>query len=216
MNSVALGASRTRSHDWRQALERLSIYAPVVLMGLLALGSYWLQRATPATPLPTPERLVAHEASDVMRGFSVRTYGPGGALKTEMFGDEARRFSDDGSTEIDQARIRSFNPDGVLMTAQARRIWTDAANEQYVLTGDAVVVREAATLPAGQHLERLEFRGDHLHVFAKERRVVGKEPVLLIRGNNRVRANQMDWSENTGVANLSGQVHATLAAPKRP
>ena len=27
--------------------DRLSIYLPVVLMGLLAMGSYWLLRATP-------------------------------------------------------------------------------------------------------------------------------------------------------------------------
>lgn len=219
MNAAVLTAPAapiSRGRQWRLAVERLSIYAPVVLMGMLALGSYWLLRATPTTPESTPERAVAHDASDVMRRFSVRTYGPGGQLKTEVFGAEARRFSDDGSMEIDQARIRSFNPDGVLMTAKARRVWTNAGNEEYVLTGDAVVVREAATLPTGQRLDRLEFQGEHLHVFAKEQRVVSDQPVLLIRGNNQVRANQMDWSDKERVAHLTGQVRATLAGRPRP
>lgn len=205
-----------RSRQWRVYLERLSIYAPVVLMALLALGSYWLLRATPPTPAPTPDRPEVHDASDVMRRFSVRTYGPGGQLKTEVFGEEARRYPDDGSMEIDQARIRSFNADGVPMTAQARHIWTNAGQEEYVLKGDAVVVREAATLPSGQRLERLEFRGDHLHVFVKDERVVSRQPVLLIRGHNQVRAQRMDWSETERVAHLEGQVRATLAARQRP
>ncbi|MES3011948.1 MAG: hypothetical protein V4738_14260, partial [Pseudomonadota bacterium] len=40
--------------NWRHALDRLSrgwertaIYIPVLLMGLLALGTYWLVRNTP-------------------------------------------------------------------------------------------------------------------------------------------------------------------------
>ena len=40
----------------RRGWDRLSIYLPVVLMGLLALGSYWLLRATPEPELPVAER----------------------------------------------------------------------------------------------------------------------------------------------------------------
>ena len=48
--------------SWRHArrrLEALMVYAPVVLMGLLALASYWLLRATPevaGSPAPRAAR----------------------------------------------------------------------------------------------------------------------------------------------------------------
>jgi lipopolysaccharide export system protein LptC len=201
----------SRLRALRLKVEYLSIYMPVLLMALLALGSYWLLRATPSASGPVAERAVVHDPSDVMLGFSVRTYGPGGALKTEVFGQEARRFPDDNSMEMDQARVRSFSPLGVLTTAQASSVWTNAGHEEYVLKGQAVVVREAATLPSGQQLERLEFQGEQLHVFAQEERVSSSSPVLLIRGRNRVTANQMDWSERDRVGHLTGRVRATLA-----
>lgn len=200
----------------RRGAERLSIYMPVLLMAMLALGSYWLLRATPAPPAPVVERAEVHEPTDVMRRFSVRTYGPGGALQTEVFGVEGRRYPDDGSTEIDQARVRSFSPEGVLTTAVARKVWTNAANDEYVLQGDAVVVRAATTLPSGQKLERLEFRGEHLRVLAKEDRVLSDSPVLLIRGASQITANQLDWTDRDRVAQLTGRVRATLVGRMRP
>lgn len=224
--------SRRHVRPWWHVVERLSLYMPVVLMALLALGSYWLLRATPPTPSPEPERMVDHQPTDVMRGFAVRTYGPDGHLRSEVLGQEARRFADDSSMEMDQARIRSFSDTGVLTTAEGDRVWTDANHRQYVLTGNAVVVRHAGPAakptrllkqpdslqlphPAAP-LERLEFRGDHLQVFTDERRVVSEQPVLLIRGNHRITAQRLDWADTERVALLTGRVRALLATRAHP
>ena len=91
----------------RRGWDRLSIYLPVVLMGLLALGSYWLLRATPEPVLPVAERPPQHEPDYFMRGFAVRSFAPDGSLRSEVRGTEARHYPDTNSTEIDQARIRS-------------------------------------------------------------------------------------------------------------
>lgn len=212
--AAALPRVQPRRHvrPWWHVLERLSIYMPVLLMALLALGSYWLLRATPPPPGPEPERVVDHHPTDVMRGFAVRTYGPDGGLRSEVRAVEGRRFADDGSMEMDQARIRSFSDTGVLTTAEADRVWTDAGHVHYVLRGHAVVVRHAAQLPGMAPLERLEFQGDHLKVNTTERHVVSDEPVLLIRGGNRITAQRLDWADKEGVAHLNGRVRAHLAA----
>ena len=47
-----------RSAAWRpgRVWDQVSIYLPVLLMGLMALGSYWLLRATPEATLPAALR----------------------------------------------------------------------------------------------------------------------------------------------------------------
>lgn len=213
--SAASGAPRGRLRQVRHSLERLSIYMPVVLMGLLAMGSYWLLRSTPPAVVPTPVRPAVHEATDVMRRFSVRTYSGDGTLRSEVFGQEARRFPDDRSMEIDHARVRAIDPNGSVITAEAERIWVNAGHEEYELTGNAVVVREAAKLPSGQVLARLEFQGEHLYIYAQDKRLLSRRPVLLLRGADRITADHMDWSERDGVAHLTGRVRAQLSG-KRP
>jgi lipopolysaccharide export system protein LptC len=197
-------------------VERLSIYLPVLLMALLAAGSYWLLRATPTLQAAPEARVEKHEPDSIMRRFSVRTYGPGGQLKSEVFGQEARHFADDGSMEIGQARIRSFSPEGVLTTASAHSVWTDATESEYILRGNAVVVRDEATLPSGKKLARLTFQGEFLRVKVDERRVLSDQPVELTRGVDRITANQLDYADREGVAQFTGRVRAQFAGPLTP
>lgn len=213
---LPLPASRRRRHVLLRTVERLSVYVPVFLMGLVALASYWLLRSTPEVSAPIAKAAPEHVPTDVMRRFAVRTYGPGGALRTEVFGQEARLFPDDGSMEIDQSRIRSIHPQGVVTTALSQHAWTNAAHDEFVLKGNAVVVREAISLPSGEQLDRLEFQGQHLHVYSAARRVVSEQPVVLIKGGNRITANQMDYTEHQRerVAVLTGRVRAWLVGRK--
>ena len=192
----------------RRGWDRLSIYLPVVLMGLLALGSYWLLRATPEPVLPVAERPPQHEPDYFMRGFAVRSFAPDGSLRSEVRGTEARHYPDTNSTEIDQARIRSQQPGSPLTTATAQRVTSNANQTEFVLRGNAVVVREAA----GANRPRLTFQGEHLQVLTDTRRVLSDKPVLLLRGRDQIQANSLDFQDNTGVALLQGRVVATLQA----
>ena len=192
----------------RRGWDRLSIYLPIVLMGLLALGSYWLLRATPEPELTSIERPPQHEPDYFMRGFAVRSFAPDGGLRSDVRGAEARHYPDTDSTEIDQARIRTQPPGSTLTTARADRVTSNADQTEYVLRGNAVVVREAA----GANRPRLEFNGEHLRVLTGERRVTSEQPVVLLRGRDQIRANTLDFREATGVALLQGRVQATLQA----
>ncbi len=204
------------ARSWRAAFERLTIYLPLLLMGLLALASYWLLQATPGAPVPGPERTEVHQPHHVMQGFLVRTHGPGGVLNTEVLGSEARLFPDDGSMEVDNPRVRSFSPDGVLTTLAANQGWSNKANDEFVLRGDARVVRQSATLANGQRLAQLEFQGQHMRVFTAQHRVVSDEPVLLLRGADRITANRLVYNDEQRVAVLTGRVRAQLVARPQP
>lgn len=193
----------------RSLWDRVSIYLPVLLMGLLALASYWLLRATPTAPDAQPERAPSHEPDYLMRRFSVKVFDADGTLKSEVFGSEARHHPDTDTTVIDQARIRSVGTEGQVTTATAQRIVSNGAQTQFTLEGDAVVIREPAERTDGA--PPLEFRGEQIQVFTDTERVVSDRPVLLIRGNDRLSANALDYrGGNERVAVFTGRVRATL------
>lgn len=194
----------------RAGWDRLSLYLPVLLMGLLALGTYWLVRSTPML-LPTEqEAAVGHDADYFMRKFSVKTFDGMGRLKSEVLGADARHFPDTESLEIDLVRIRSFNEEGRLTTATASRALTNSDASEVQLIGNARVVRELTVDQAGRTQPRVEFRGEYLHAFMNTERIESDKPVELIRGKDQFTADSMAFDNVSRVIQLKGRVKGTL------
>jgi len=197
--------------NWlRTGWERLSLYLPVVLMGLMALGTYWLVRSTPQLTAPESQAPVRHEADAFMRKFSVKTFDETGRLKSEVVGTDARHFPDTDTLEIDFVRIRAYGDSGGLTTATARRAVTNADASEVELFGDAHVVREPVVDKTGRLQPRGEFRGEFLHAFLKSERVKSHKPVELIRGNDRFTADTLDFDNVARVIQLEGHVKGTM------
>ncbi len=202
-----------RASAWkliRTGWERIAIYLPIILMGLLAMGTYWLARNTPAVDVPGTQTAPSHDPDYSMRGFSVKTFDAGGRLKTEVYGTEARHYPDTDTLEIDQPRIRAFNERGELTLATAQRALSNADGSEVQLIGDAVVTREAVTDAAGHTRPRLEFRGEFLHAFLNVERVKSHKPVALTRGDDKFTAENMDFDNIAQVMTLHGRVSGVL------
>lgn len=196
----------------RHAWERLSLYLPVILMGVLALGTYWLVRSTPLLAPVVQTSVAQHEPDYVMHQFSIKTFDAVGRLKSEVFGADARHYPDTDTLEIDQVRIRSFNVEGHLTTATARRAITNGDASEVQLLGDARVVRESVSGQTGSAQPRMEFRGEFLHAFMKTERVMSDKPVQLLRGNDQFTADTMDFDNVNRVMLLQGRVKGTLVS----
>ncbi len=202
----------------RDALDRLTIYLPVILTALLALGTYWLVRNAPRLLEPSAREAPTHEPDFFMRGFVVKNFLPGGELRSELFGKEGRHYPDNDTLEVDQVRVRAISPQGFTTRATADRGLSNGDGSEVQLFGNAVVVREAATGSSGRAVPRLEFRGDFLHAYLDSERVTSNKPVTLIRGTDRFTADTLDYDNLSGVANLQGRVRGLLmpsaAAPR--
>ncbi|MGE4241563.1 LPS export ABC transporter periplasmic protein LptC [Ramlibacter sp.] len=182
------------------------MYMPVILMGVLALGTYWLARNTPVAGTPQAERPLTHEPDYYMRGFSVKSFDAAGRLKSELHGEEARHYPDTDTLEVDKPRIRSFNPRGALTVATANRAISNADGSQVQLIGNAVVVREGAA-----DAPRLEIRGEFLHAFLETERVTSDRPVVLLRGDSRFSADNLAYDNLERVLELRGRVQGSFA-----
>lgn len=207
------GTAALRASPWmrlRRLLDRLSAWLPVMLMGLLALGTYWLARNAPVFAPPQAKAAPTHEPDYYMRNFSVRTFDPAGRLKSEVLGTEARHFPDTDTLEIDQPRIRSFSERGDVTVARARLGLSNGAGTEVQLIGEAVVTRAASNAPAGQVRPGLEFRGEFLHAFLETERVKSHRPVVLVRGSDQFSADTLDYDNLDRTADLRGRVRGLL------
>jgi len=194
----------------RAGWDSVAVYLPIILMGLMALGTYWLARNTPTLGSPEAQRAATHDPDYFMRRFSVKTFDAAGRIKSEVYGTEARHYPDSDTLEIDQPRIRSFNTRGELTVATARKALSNADGSEVQLIGDAVVTREAAADAQGHMRPRLEFRGEFLHAFLNTERVKSHKPVELTRGTDRFTADSLEYDNADQVLELRGRVHGTL------
>ena len=199
----------------RRVWDRFAVYLPLLLMGLMAMTTYWLVRNTPAMDEAQLEAAPRHVPDYFMRDFSVKVFGEDGKLKSEIVGLEGRHFPDTDTLEIDQPRIRLLGVQGRTTTAVARRGLINADGSEVQLFGQAVVIREANTHAQGVVSPRSELQSDFLHLFANTEQVRSHLPVVLVRGaGDRFTADGMDYDNLDRVMQLKGRVHGTLQPPK--
>ena len=189
----------------RRIAELISAYLPVLLMGLLALGTWWLVKSTPqedAARAAVPPR---HEPDYTMHRFSVQRFAADGKLRAQIEGDEVRHYPDTDTLEIDGVHMRAISSGPHVTVASARRAIVNGDATEVQLLGGAQVTREAAGgAPA------IEFRGEFLHAFLNSERVRSHLPVTIRRGGTEFRADTLDFSGLDRVVQLKGRVRANF------
>lgn len=195
----------------RQGWDRITIYLPMLLMLLLALGTYWLMRSAPLFAKPRAEKEVRRDPDYEMQRFSVKTFDQDGRLKSEVYGDQAWHYPHNDVLEISGVQIRSYNIErGYYTLATASRAVTTSQAKEVELIGKAHVLRPAVVDKQARTLPRVSFRSEYLHAFLDEERVMSDKPVELIHGENRIEAQSLNFSKYDQVIELRGRVRGTL------
>ena len=200
----------------RQVLDRVTIYLPLIMVGLLTLGSYWLLRSNPAKEEDHPARMVKHEPDYYMNEFSLRTFGAKGQLRSEIYGADARHYPDTDTLEISRIRLKSFDQKGYMIIASADRAIANGDGTEVQLIGQAVVQREY--LPrskADPKRAPVRLSGEFLHAFLDSGQLKSHKPVELQRGQNKIRADSMTLDEIEQTVQLSGRVKGEIRPQNR-
>jgi lipopolysaccharide export system protein LptC len=205
MGLIATPASRQKlGRLW----DRVSLYLPVLAMGLLALLSYWVLRSSPLTAPPRAERAVTHHPDYFMHDFAVRSFAPDGMLESEIFGREARHYPDTQTLEIDQAKLHAVQPNSSQTNGSARKLSIDGANTRYRFEGQVKIVRIGNPRLG---TPEMTFAGEELTILTEEQTISSTQPVVITRGSDRITAQSLQYSEKQRLATLQGQVRTTLA-----
>ncbi len=199
----------------RQMWDRFSVYLPIILMGLMALATYWLVRNTPTVAEITHVAAPQHAPDYFMRDFSLKIFDQHGRLKSEMVGTQGRHFPDTDTLEIEQPRIRAISKEGRVTTARAMRAVINADGSEVQLFENAVLIRDAVKMSTTETQPRSELHSEFLHLFANTEIIRTHLPVELVRGaEDRFTADHLVYDNLDRVLQLQGRVHGTLAARK--
>lgn len=198
------GERRVRPHWVMRLREKLMGYLPLLLMTVLALGTWLVAKNTPGLLAPSTPAALRHEPDYTVDHFTMQRFDPNGALKVQIDGDHMRHYPDDDTMEVDKIRVVSTDPDGRKLTAGALQGRAKGDASEVWLDGQAQVVSEAA----GQ--VPVQMNGEHLRAEPKLKRVDSDWPVIVQQGDSEFHAEGMFYDADTRVLTLRGATHALL------
>ena len=195
----------------RRTLDRLTIYLPLFLFAILALGSWWLVRSVPELMPPGLDPQLRQDPDFRLGQFTVKSFDASGRLTREISGQSATHFPATQSLHIEGVRILVENELGTRMTAQAKKGISREPEQQVTLSGDVMAVRQA-----DQQSPRVEMRGEALTAWLEEERLVSDQPVRITRGTDVFSAQTMNFDTRSGQYELQGRVRAVLPSRQTP
>jgi lipopolysaccharide export system protein LptC len=158
LSPVELRGQRTAAERWR---EGLSNAGPLVLMTVLALGSWWLVKNAPQPPEQAPSQVASREPDFRMDDVRIQRFAADGRLKIQVEGRELVHDPVDKGIRLSYGQIQLWQKEGRRTQAQAKEVWSDDANSQMRLQGDAVLSGQTAKgLPLTLAGERLDIDVD--------------------------------------------------------
>jgi lipopolysaccharide export system protein LptC len=194
----------------RRTLDRLTIYLPLILFGLLALGSWWLVRSMPELLPPGIDRQLRQDPDYQLEKFTVKSFDASGRMTREISGQSATHFPARQELHIQDIRLFAENEVGTRIEAQAQKGVSLEKEQQVNLSGNVVVVRLADTQGP-----RMVMKSQTVTALVDEDRLVSNTPVEIVRGGDVVTAQSMDFDTRNGQYKLQGQVKSTLAPGTR-
>ncbi|MFG6467480.1 LPS export ABC transporter periplasmic protein LptC [Roseateles sp. BYS87W] len=203
--------SRPQSRPWLwQAQSLVSNYLPLLLMALLASGTWWLVKNTPLLDGPTETPPPRHVPDYRMSRFEIQRIGADGRLRVQIAGDELRHYPDTDTVEIDHARVRAIAPDGSLAIAEARRAISNGDGSDMQLMGDVRLRR----LPPGSGENapaQLEVRGEFLQALSQSEILRSHLPVSIRQGSTTLNAQNFEYRHLTGQVSFTGKAQGQIA-----
>lgn len=204
------GAPRRPRAPWHLRLrDALSAYLPLLLMALLALGTWWLVKNTPGAPAARDAQTQRQDPDYTMSRFTLERFAPDGRLRVRIEGRELRHYPGDDRIEIDEVQVHALTGDGRAMQASARRAVSNSSATELRLHGGAEV---NGTDAAGQPVL---IRSEFLHAQLDPDIVRSHLPVQVQQGRNSLRAGGLVFDASRQMLDLSGPVRAVLQAPAR-
>jgi lipopolysaccharide export system protein LptC len=194
----------------RQTLDRLTIYLPLFLFALLALGSWWLVRSMPDLQPPRPDKQQRQDPDYRLEKFTVKSFDTSGRMTREVGGQSATHCPAEQELHIQNIRIFAENELGTRVQAQAPKGVSNEPMQTVILSGGVLAVRAADAQGP-----RMSLKGESMKVLLDEERLTSQLPVEIVRGADVFTAQTMDFDTRQGLYTLDGRVKSVLAPTQR-
>ena len=199
----------------RQFMDLVLAYVPVLLMGVLAMLSYWLVKNTPEIQDEVLTPSVKHEVDYFLKNFSVKTYQVDGHLQSIVFGEQANHFEDTQTLEIQKPRLQSIDQQNKLISATANQALSNMDGSEFELIGQAVVIKNGPISVGHIRSDDLELRSEFLDFLIDADQVKTTQSVVLKKGSDTFSAQSLDFDNAKQILKLKGLVKGSIEAKKK-
>jgi lipopolysaccharide export system protein LptC len=182
----------------------LASWLPLLLMALLALGSWWLVKNVPPPLTPKATSSTRTEPDYTMSGFTMQRFEANGRLKLRIAGAQMRHFPDTDRIEVEQLQMEAFAPDGRITRAVAQRGVSNGDGSEIQLFGQARVTHQDPKAPL------VELSSEFLHLYTTGERLHTHLPAQLTRGRAVLRAVGLSYDHGSGLLALGGPARMVL------
>lgn len=171
---------------------------PLLLAGLLAAMTFWLERAV-RPPMTGMDGKTRHDPDYLIDNFTVRRYGPEGLLQHTLHASHMRHFPDDDSTLVLKPSLTYHQTPESHVSAQKAYLDRDAVHVKLV---DDVVIRRTGINKPDTVLTTAV-----LDAVPDEETASTDAPVTITQGQSNVRGNGLRADNKVAQYVLTGPVN---------
>ncbi len=175
---------------------------PLLLAGLLAGMSYWLELATRPQTAGSDGRS-RHDPDYIVEKFEVRRFDPEGALQHTLVADLMRHYPDDDSTVILAPRITYHQKLPTFVSAREARL--DSKGKHVELIDDVRLIRTGAAGKSDTVLTTTR-----LDAYPDDEIAKTNEPVTITLGQSNVNGSGMNVNNKSSIYVLEGPVRGVF------
>lgn len=185
---------------------RAATLFPVLLMGVLAGLTLWLDRIVQLSEAPA-RRAPTHDPDFIVDRFTVTRMSPEGRPVSKLTAEKMLHYPDDETTELIEPRFEQRSADAPPLHVRADRGGVSKDGERVELRGDVVVVREPS-----RDREALRVDTTYLEIFPKEEIARTQEPVTIKQGAARLDGVGMEVLNKSREFSLNAKVRGNFPA----
>jgi lipopolysaccharide export system protein LptC len=179
-----------------------SALLPLVVLGMLAGFSFWLEQSTQGEDTGGRSKL-RHDPDFWVDQFTLRRFGIDGSIQHLLTAKRMEHFPDDESTEIASPHLAYFR--GRKTVATARTAWLDKEGKHVRLNDDVRIVR-----PGIDGGPDTVITTSVLNIVPDDEYAQTDAPVTLNQGRTVIHGVGLEVSNKTQIAVLSGPVQGTI------
>ncbi|MBN8502741.1 MAG: LPS export ABC transporter periplasmic protein LptC [Sphingomonadales bacterium] len=181
----------------------------LILLGLLAALSFWLEHAVDV-PLGKQDGKLRHDPDTIVENFMVRRISNQGILQYRMRAPYMEHYPDDDSSLLKQPHLIHYRPGAPDMTLSGQQARVTAKGETVYLWGGVVVTRAASS-------ERPEMvaRTPDLTVKPDDGTATTDSPAEITEGASWLKGVGMDVDNNQSTLSLRSQVTGLIFRAKQ-
>lgn len=187
---------------------RTAITFPLALLVLLALLTFWINRAV-QPPAPKLDGSSRHDPDYIMSNFVTTQTDVNGDLRYKLAAIEMRHFPDDDTTELQRPRYTQFAVGKPYTEVQGLRGFVSSDGEEVQLVDNVKVTRQAFADKGEMTVET-----DYLNIRPNEELVTTDRPVIIRQAPKTViYATGMIYEKKQHTVTLLNRVRAHYERP---